>query len=191
LGCLRDTGRVACDRAASKPGEGKARRSAHPPASIKLRTLALRVNQHTFTQPTECKESTTDPPTKCSEVGGIHPAHRTEKPGAEPDSTSMPTCVSRPDIKNNSRDCAATWLVFSISNDRLSCLPDGRVSLRLKTSFKDGTSHLVLTPHAFIEHLCALIPRPRSHRVRYHGVGGPASPMIGDGDGNGYGDEAG
>jgi hypothetical protein len=64
-----------------------------------------------------------------------------------------------------------------ISNDRLSWLPDGRVSLRLKTPFKDGTTHLVLTPHAFIERLCALIPRPRSHRVRYHGVFAPASPM--------------
>jgi len=64
-----------------------------------------------------------------------------------------------------------------ISQDRLSWLPDGRVSLRLKTPFSDGTTHLALTPHAFIERLCALIPRPRSHRVRYHGVFAPASPL--------------
>ena len=36
------------------------------------------------------------------------------------------------------------------------------------------TTHVVFTPKAFIQRLCALVPRPRAHRVRYHGVFAPA-----------------
>ena len=64
-----------------------------------------------------------------------------------------------------------------IANDRLERLDDGRVSLRLKRPFSDGSTHVTFTPHAFIERLCALIPRPRTHRVRYHGLLAPASPF--------------
>ena len=64
-----------------------------------------------------------------------------------------------------------------IANDRLQRLDDGRVSLRLKRPFSDGSTHVTFTPHAFIERLCALIPRPRTHRVRYHGLLAPASPF--------------
>ena len=54
--------------------------------------------------------------------------------------------------------------------DRLEQLPDGRLSYRLKTPWRDGTTHAVFTPLEFIERLAALIPTPRAHLVRFSGV---------------------
>ena len=62
-----------------------------------------------------------------------------------------------------------------IANDRLTELPDGRLVLRFKQAWRDGTTHVVFTPHELIEKLIPLIPRPRSHLVRYQGILGPAA----------------
>jgi hypothetical protein len=62
-----------------------------------------------------------------------------------------------------------------IANDRLTELPDGRLALRFKQAWRDGTTHVVFTPQELIEKLIPLIPRPRSHLVRYHGILGPAA----------------
>ena len=62
-----------------------------------------------------------------------------------------------------------------IANDRLSELPDGRLTLVFKQPWRDGTTHVVFTPHELIEKLIPLIPRPRAHLVRYHGILGPAA----------------
>jgi hypothetical protein len=62
-----------------------------------------------------------------------------------------------------------------IANDRLQELPDGRLALRFKQAWRDGTTHIVFTPHELIEKLIPLIPRPRRHLVRYHGILGPAA----------------
>jgi hypothetical protein len=59
--------------------------------------------------------------------------------------------------------------------ERLEQLPDGRLSYRLKTPWRDGTTHAVFTPLEFIERLAALIPTPRAHLVRFSGVLGPAA----------------
>jgi hypothetical protein len=42
---------------------------------------------------------------------------------------------------------------------------------------RDGTTALTLTPLELIDHLAALIPPPRRHRHRYHGVLAPNSPL--------------
>jgi hypothetical protein len=47
--------------------------------------------------------------------------------------------------------------------------------LRFKQAWRDGTTHIVFTPHELIEKLIPLIPRPRCHLVRYHGILGPAA----------------
>jgi hypothetical protein len=62
-----------------------------------------------------------------------------------------------------------------IANDRLQELPDGRLALRFKQAWRDGTTHIVFTPHELIEKLIPLIPRPRCHLVRYHGILGPTA----------------
>ena len=61
-----------------------------------------------------------------------------------------------------------------IATDRLSQLDDGRLELRLKRAWRDGTTAFVFTPHEIIERLVAIVPRPRAHLTRYFGVLAPA-----------------
>jgi Putative transposase len=44
------------------------------------------------------------------------------------------------------------------------------VVLKLKATWGDGTTHLVLEPLDFLARLAALTPRPRINLVFYHGV---------------------
>jgi hypothetical protein len=62
-----------------------------------------------------------------------------------------------------------------IANDRLSLTNSGQVLYRMKAPYQDGTTHLVFDPLEFIEKLCALVPQPRMHMIRYAGVFGPNS----------------
>ena len=62
-----------------------------------------------------------------------------------------------------------------IATDRLSQLADGRVMLRFKRPFSDGTEAVVFTPFQLIERLLALVPRPRKHTIRFHGILAPAA----------------
>ena len=54
-----------------------------------------------------------------------------------------------------------------ITNDTLKSIP---VVLTLKTPYRDGTTHLVMSPLEFMQRLAALVPRPRLHLIRFHGV---------------------
>jgi putative transposase len=38
------------------------------------------------------------------------------------------------------------------------------------TFYRDGTTHLVLSPLEFMQRLAALVRRPRLHVIRFHGV---------------------
>ena len=40
----------------------------------------------------------------------------------------------------------------------------------LKTPYRDGTTHVIFEPEDFIARLAALVPKPRAHLTRYHGV---------------------
>jgi hypothetical protein len=62
-----------------------------------------------------------------------------------------------------------------VATDRLSQLADGRVALRFKRPFYDGTEAVVFTPFELIERLLPLIPRPRKHTIRFHGILAPAA----------------
>ena len=48
----------------------------------------------------------------------------------------------------------------AISNERLAINRDGNVVLKLKTAWRNGTTHIVLTPMEFMQRLAALVPRP-------------------------------
>jgi hypothetical protein len=63
----------------------------------------------------------------------------------------------------------------AIATERLSRLEDDRLLYRLKHRWRDGTTHVVFTPQELVEKLAALIPPPRFHLVRYHGVLGPCA----------------
>ena len=42
---------------------------------------------------------------------------------------------------------------------------------------RDGTTHLVMTPLEFLQRLAALVPRPRLHLIRFHGVLAPNATL--------------
>jgi len=73
------------------------------------------------------------------------------------------------------RASALARLVRPSRTERLSRLDDGRLLYRLKHRWRDGTTHVVFTPQELVEKLAALVPPPRFHLVRYHGVLGPCA----------------
>jgi len=62
-----------------------------------------------------------------------------------------------------------------LASDRLEEGPDGRLVLRLKTRWRDGTSHILMERSELIDRLVPLIPPPRAHQVRYHGILAPCA----------------
>ena len=54
----------------------------------------------------------------------------------------------------------------SLANERVQTNAAGQVVLKLKTAWRDGTTHLVMSPLEFMQRLAALVPRPRLHLIR-------------------------
>ena len=46
-----------------------------------------------------------------------------------------------------------------------------------KTPYRDGTTHIVLEPLDFMARLAALVPPPRAHLTRFHGVFAPHAAL--------------
>jgi hypothetical protein len=65
----------------------------------------------------------------------------------------------------------------AIANERLSRNAKGQVVLRLKSPYRDGTTHIVMQPQEFMQRLAALVPRPRLHLIRFHGVLAPHAKL--------------
>ncbi len=49
----------------------------------------------------------------------------------------------------------------ALANDRVQVNAAGQVELKLKTPWRDGTTHQVMSPLEFMQRLAALVPRPR------------------------------
>ena len=64
-----------------------------------------------------------------------------------------------------------------LASERLEERPDGTLTLRLKTRWRDGTTHVLMERSELIERLVPLIPPPRAHQVRYHDVLAPSASM--------------
>ena len=65
----------------------------------------------------------------------------------------------------------------AIADERVQCNAAGQVVLKLKTAWRDGTTHLLMSPLEFMQRLAALVPRPRLHLIRFHGVLAPNSKL--------------
>jgi len=65
----------------------------------------------------------------------------------------------------------------ALGHTRLRRTPAGEVVLQLKTPYRDGTTHLVMTPLEFLQRLAALVPRPRLPLIRFHGVLAPNAAL--------------
>ena len=61
----------------------------------------------------------------------------------------------------------------AVAAERLSCNEQGDVIYKFKKPWDDGTTAIKLTPMEMMERLAALVPRPRVHLTRYHGVLAP------------------
>jgi hypothetical protein len=110
-----------------------------------------------------------------------------EADGLEPGATIPPRCVRHggmslhADVAVPARDRRrlerlCRYVARSpLALDRLEELPDRRLAYRLKTLWRDGTTHVVMERHELLERLAPLIPPPRAHQVRYHGVLAPCA----------------
>jgi hypothetical protein len=74
------------------------------------------------------------------------------------------------------------WLCRYVSRpplavERLAVTSAGQVRYALKTPYRDGTTHIVLEPLDLMARLAALVPPPRMHLTRFHGVFAPHSRL--------------
>ena len=65
----------------------------------------------------------------------------------------------------------------AIANERLKRNRTGQLVLQLKSPWRDGTTHIVMSPLQFMQRLAALVPRPRLHLIRFHGVLAPHAKL--------------
>jgi len=65
----------------------------------------------------------------------------------------------------------------ALAEERLQRNAAGQVVLKLKTPWRDGTSHVVMTPIEFLQRLAALVPRRGLHLIRFHGVLAPNAKL--------------
>jgi hypothetical protein len=65
----------------------------------------------------------------------------------------------------------------AIANARLKRNHSGQVVLQLKSAYRDGTTHIVMSPLEFMQRLAALVARPRLHLIRFHGVLAPHAKL--------------
>jgi Putative transposase len=63
------------------------------------------------------------------------------------------------------------------STRRVQLNAAGQVERKLKITWRDGTTHLVMSPLGFMQRLAALVPRPRLHLIRFHGVLAPNAKL--------------
>lgn len=64
-----------------------------------------------------------------------------------------------------------------VSNALVVELGDGSIAYKLKRPWQDGTTALVFKPFELLARLASLVPPPRVHQVRYHGVLASASAL--------------
>ena len=65
----------------------------------------------------------------------------------------------------------------ALANERVQTNAAGQVVLKLKTPWRDGTTHIVMSPLEFMQRLAPLVPRPRLHLIRFHGVLAPNAKL--------------
>jgi hypothetical protein len=64
-----------------------------------------------------------------------------------------------------------------LSRSRLERQADGRYLIRLKKSWSDGSTHIVLDGVELLGRMSALVPPPRAHLIRYFGVLAPRAKL--------------
>ena len=93
--------------------------------------------------------------TPCADIDGFS-LHAAVRGGAKDQQAleELCRCITRP----------------ALADDRVQSNAAGQVVLRLKTPWRVGTTHLVMSPLEFMQRLAALVPRPGRQLIRCHGV---------------------
>ena len=95
---------------------------------------------------------------RCGSLGGFSLHANTEVKGSERERLEkLCRYIARPPI----------------AEMRLKEVAGGKILYKFKKEWSDGTQGVVFTPLELIEKLVALIPEPRMHLTRYHGVFAP------------------
>jgi hypothetical protein len=84
------------------------------------------------------------------------------------------------DPSGNSRHRPEATLLYQLVEQHYPAFREpasGHVRYTLKTPYRDGTTHLVLEPLDLMARLAALVPPPRMHLTRFHGVVAPHSQL--------------
>jgi hypothetical protein len=63
----------------------------------------------------------------------------------------------------------------AVSEERLSQASNGDIIYKLKKPWTDGTTAVIFSPLEFLEKLASLVPPPRIHLTRFHGILAPHS----------------
>jgi hypothetical protein len=64
-----------------------------------------------------------------------------------------------------------------IAQDRLEQLADGKVRYEMKKPWRDGTRFVIFEPDDLMARLCAMVPPPWLHMIRFHGVLAPNATL--------------
>src|SRR5213596_3318535 len=98
----------------------------------------------------------------------------------------MPPWASPRMTATASSACVATsrarrWRPIGSRNGRMAgcCSPEYHLPKRgsCKTRWRDGTTHIAMERSELIDRLAPLIPPPRAHQVRYHGILAPSASL--------------
>jgi len=95
-------------------------------------------------------------------------------PGNSADQTESPTsqgslrlcearCGARTGDRKRLEQLCRCLTRPALSGERIQINAAGQMELKLKTAWRDGTAHLVMSPLKFMQRLAALVPRPRLH----------------------------
>ena len=90
----------------------------------------------------------------------------------------LPLCFLSLSISVKKSSISVSWLpapLPAVSEKRLALTSQGKVRYKLKTPYRDGTTHVIFEPLDFMAKLAALVPKPRANLTRYHGVLAPNS----------------
>jgi hypothetical protein len=79
----------------------------------------------------------------------------------------------RPSDKKRLENLCRYVLRPPLAMERLKMMKDGRLSYELKKAWNDGTTHIILTPLELMAKVAALIPPPKAHTIRFHGLFAP------------------
>nr|WP_239015345.1 transposase [Archangium violaceum] len=63
----------------------------------------------------------------------------------------------------------------ALALERLSRAEDGHIAYRMKRPLPDGTTHLFFTGLELLRRVASLVPPPRAHLSRFHGVFPPGT----------------